>query len=553
MEWFKKLTWQFRVAGTVVGLLTLIAITAALMLVQMDKVVNRIGWIQNKDIPIAQAMAQVGELGQKQLFLAQQAMLDHAHNVSASPGLQQKFSANKQTINDILTAMANGARSDAEQLGKDHMFYKDLHQAADAFVNIRQQMLLACEKLEPLMLGSDDLSLLDSQRTFINEIDIQRQGMVDSMNQYTQMSLGFVKSSQDTMVSSAIAILVIFTPLLLLACYFSAREFKANFENLIQAIGHLKDGEFNIPIDHSQANGEIIELLKNLQELQQNIGQTIKDVVQGVDDNINSSQLLSTNSSEVVGIVDQQKAELEQTVNAICEMQATAEDVAGNANQTRQLAAQAQELAGQHEAVVEENTQSIGQLITGMSEGEPVLTELTENSKQVGNVVEVIKNIAEQTNLLALNAAIEAARAGEQGRGFAVVADEVRTLAQRTQESTAEIEDMLQRLTNVVGRVVELMNQTHILGKGISDKNQQAFELLQAMVNGLHEVNNSNVQIASAAEQQTSVTAEINQIISQLSDGFASTVEHINSTDRLSSQLESDNSNLKQTMLRFKV
>ena len=180
--------------------------------------------------------------------------------------------------------------------------------------------------------------------------------------------------------------------------------------------------------------------------------------------------------------------------------------------------------AKEGEQVVEKTVSSIQNLATGVIEASSTVAELEQDSQQIGKILEVIQSIAEQTNLLALNAAIEAARAGEQGRGFAVVADEVRTLASRTQDSTEEIRGMIDKLQQGALRTVEVMHRSRQYSDNSVNCAELAGNALSSITCSVAQISDMNTQIATAAEQQSSVAEEINTNLVSVHQGMAESV-----------------------------
>ena len=216
--------------------------------------------------------------------------------------------------------------------------------------------------------------------------------------------------------------------------------------------------------------------------------------------------------------VEKQFSETEQVATAMNEMTATAQDVASSASGAAAAATEADEKARNGLNVVTVAVDSINHLATEVEKTSEVINSLENDSQSIGSVLDVIRDIAEQTNLLALNAAIEAARAGEQGRGFAVVADEVRTLASRTQASTQEIQDMIENLQNRARQAGGLMRDScSHAGKSVSNANE-AGSALQSITEMITRIDSLNTQIATAAEEQTAVAEEINRNIVSISD-----------------------------------
>ena len=220
--------------------------------------------------------------------------------------------------------------------------------------------------------------------------------------------------------------------------------------------------------------------------------------------------------SEAEQGVERQKSESDQVATAMNEMTAAAQEVASNASEASTAADHANGQVCDAQGLVHQATEVIGGLSEQVSEGVRVIEQLGADSRRIDSVLEVIREIADQTNLLALNAAIEAARAGEAGRGFAVVADEVRTLARRTQQSTQEIQDMIERLQSGAGNAVKLIGSISERSEATVEETRQVNEALQRIGQAVATITDMNTQIASAAEEQTSVSETINQNVHEI-------------------------------------
>jgi len=256
---------------------------------------------------------------------------------------------------------------------------------------------------------------------------------------------------------------------------------------------------------------------------------------------------------EASGGVERQQRETEQVATAMNEMTATAHDMAQNAVVAADAAKEADGQAYAGRQVVETTVESIDQLARNVEQAAETIHQLEDDSDQIGTVLDVIRGVAEQTNLLALNAAIEAARAGEQGRGFAVVADEVRTLAQRTQQSTGEIQEMIERLQKGAQDAVAEMTKGRVQANETVEQAGKAGEALAEITRAIDSINEMNSHIAQASSQQGEVAEEINRNISSITQVGEQTAEHTRQLASASSDLAQLAEKLQGLVGRFKT
>ncbi len=237
-----------------------------------------------------------------------------------------------------------------------------------------------------------------------------------------------------------------------------------------------------------------------------------------------ASEMSEANGSTLDAIKRQQR-EAEQMASAMNQMSSAVKEVAGNAASAAEAARGAEQEVAKGNRIVSESVTAIGQLADNVISARKVILKLESDSENIGTVLIVIKEIAEQTNLLALNAAIEAARAGEQGRGFAVVADEVRTLAQRTQQSTREIQQIIETLQEGADNAVKVMEQGDKQAQNSVKHSIAAGESLQSITAMIDTINDMNIQIVTAAKQQSMVTEEVGHSINTINQAAQDTAE----------------------------
>ncbi len=283
-------------------------------------------------------------------------------------------------------------------------------------------------------------------------------------------------------------------------------------EEVVDALNDIASGEGDLT-RRLKSNGDD-EVGRLSRAFNQFVGQ-IQDVVSQVGGTsqhvFELADRLKTASGQFIDQMQGHRRETEQVVTAVTEMSSTAQEVASSAANAATATSAASHEAADAQGVVATATRSINDLVGEVDQASQVIGQLEQETSKIGSVVEVIRGIAEQTNLLALNAAIEAARAGEQGRGFAVVADEVRSLAGRTQQSTLEINSMLQRLQAGVAQAVQVMDTSQERSQQTVQETSKIAHSLDGVATAVDTINEMNLQIATAAEEQNAVSEEINR------------------------------------------
>jgi methyl-accepting chemotaxis protein len=282
---------------------------------------------------------------------------------------------------------------------------------------------------------------------------------------------------------------------------------------------------------------EIARLAKQFNQFVEKIHRLVKETVVAIEEMTGSTDNLQIIAAKSSHGVNSQRVETDSVATAMNEMSSTAQDVARNAQLAAEAAQRADDLGRMARDVVVNAMGAIRKLADDIQDSSNVINDLEKDVVNITSVLSVIRGIAEQTNLLALNAAIEAARAGEQGRGFAVVADEVRTLASRTQSSTEEIQQMISRLQAGTQKAVSVMQNSRSSGEQTVSQANQAEQALGEISQAVDTINEMNTQIASAAEEQTSVTEDINRSLVRIVKIAEDTAQGTLETERASERL----------------
>ncbi len=328
----------------------------------------------------------------------------------------------------------------------------------------------------------------------------------------------------------------------------------ARLHSLLDALRNISEGDGDLTLTLPEdGEDEISQIAKSFNRFTAGMAGTVSRISELMQQLANSSEQLTQINHETSTAIHNQGNETSQIATAINEMAAAAEEVSHHAAEAAQTSMETDSNTRATQNSVNSAVSDIRQLSSKLEAATSTMNELQEGAQNVGGVIDVIRGIAEQTNLLALNAAIEAARAGEQGRGFAVVADEVRTLAARTQQSTEEIREMIEQLQSISGEAVLSMEQSQKQAEDSVAQANEANESLNNVVQSISAVNDINTQIATASHEQAQVVGSVDQSITAIKDLAEQTVSHAQQSESLSQELAGIAIELQQEIQRFKV
>ncbi|MFA0084172.1 methyl-accepting chemotaxis protein [Vibrio sp. E150_011] len=342
--------------------------------------------------------------------------------------------------------------------------------------------------------------------------------------------------------------IVLFVAILL----FAAKTMLKQTSYLNQAIKCMADKDLTVPIV-MDCKDEYGDVARELERTRVQLQDVIKTQVTTSQELSSLTEVMTLSMSETKESSQEEFQEIDQLATAMSEMTSTVQTVADHAQNASQLTEQASGQAETGQRFVQGTVTKMSELSQDISASAAAVNQVEERVESIGSVVGTIQGISEQTNLLALNAAIEAARAGEAGRGFAVVADEVRNLAQRTQQATVEIQEMISHLQSSANSAVELMEKSVVEAADGVELVTNAGSELDGIVSQVNQINDMNFQIATAAGQQSSVAEEMNQNLTNVRELVEASVVVVTELLETSEMMESNASELDSKIRLFKV
>ena len=435
-----------------------------------------------------------------------------------------------------------------------------LNSSAQARTELASHAASSLETLKTTaVMFEDKVVIADSLDTPWAQFYADVSGAMDQTYQLNHAVLAFLdkqlqvrlEENRTHMVLLVAALVVVFLLIVYLYGGFYV-SIRTTLKKLGQVMNQVAAGDMTVSFK-AQSQDELGELgqvfnetVSKIHQLIERVGQTVVEVERQAD---RVQQVSGESNQAVAG----QRGQIDLIATAMNEMSATAQEVAHSAAAAVGSAQSVNDETVSGRALVESQVGSIQRLAGEIDQSVGVINKLASDSASISQVLDVIKGIAEQTNLLALNAAIEAARAGEQGRGFAVVADEVRNLAKRTQQSTEEIESMIAKLQSGVGAAVKAMSASHKMADTTVSESGKVQQALENILGAVGMIVDQNQQIATAAEEQTAVAQDIDQNIVQISQAGELTAEGASQTEQASRELSGLVARLKQLIGAFRV
>ncbi len=552
---------KVKIIGTSVFFLVLMLISSGYALLSMAKIGNELKGIAEKDIPMTKLLTMVTEhqLEQAILFeravrygdllkLEESAASHFKQNINAFEQLSHKVSdeirKGEMLAESIMSDLSHGEEIAAEFSHIDQEL-KEIEQQHQSYEHHAQQVFIMLAKgkvheSEPLIQKVEDEE---------DKLNHRLETLLAEMEEFTEQAMHTAESHE----SSAILTLGILLLTAILAGLFLTWQVVNNTSKLLTEVKATLN---TIAVGNLTENISILgddQLSKSIKNMQQKLLSMVTTIFSTTEQLAIAEKQTSELIKESQSNVQQQQIEIASVGAAMSQMTAAVHEISRSIHETANAAAKANHETATGNQLVSHTGQTIQGLANEISASSTIINDVETESKTIGSVLDVIKGIAEQTNLLALNAAIEAARAGEQGRGFAVVADEVRTLAGRTQSATEEINQMIDTLQNGSREAVDAMNKSCEQAQSAVEQADQAGDSIRTITASVDTINEMSEQIASAAEEQNAVSEEINRNIIGINNLATNTVGNSEQIAQASDNLAEITNELQKMISGFKV
>ncbi|QXI38835.1 methyl-accepting chemotaxis protein [Pseudomonas xantholysinigenes] len=448
------------------------------------------------------------------------------------------------------------------QIDKARSIYEPLVTATDEKAAFDQygQLLNQYRQLEARMRSLSQAGDLDALRDLLNsdllanseQINKVMDTLVRINTDQTADTNAAAASQYAGAFALVIGLLVAATVLTLLFAFLLTRSIVKPIEEALKAAEQIAEGDLTHSI-RPDGTDEAARLLQAMAKMQDKLRDTLQLIAGSATQLASAAEELNSVTDESARGLQQQNNEIEQAATAVTEMTSAVEEVARNAVSTSEASGEASRSAGDGRDLVMETVGAIERMSGDVQATAKLISQLAEQSRDIGKVLDVIRGLADQTNLLALNAAIEAARAGEAGRGFAVVADEVRALAHRTQQSTSEIERMIGSIQGGTEQAVDSMRTSTERAESTLNIARGAGLALDTIAGAVAQINERNLVIASAAEEQAQVAREVDRNLVNINDLSVQSATGAHQTSAASAELSRLAVDLNGLVARFRT
>ncbi|WP_367373895.1 methyl-accepting chemotaxis protein [Pseudomonas lini] len=525
---------------TLIGAMMLILGVFALN--QMSKIRGAAEEITSNSVPSIKSLDEFTQLTLRLRVLAYRLL------VNREPDVQQKTMDLLETRNQQIRA----AQTSYEKLiasPQERATYDQYVQLLGQYRQIEDRMksLSRNNQVDELrtLVNTDLLNNSEAINTVLNRLLEINTQQADSANQQAtdQYSSAF---------NLVVTLLVIATGLTLLFAWLLTNSITKPIANALSAAEEIAEGNLTRPIT-VDGEDEAGRLLAAMAKMQEKLRDTLQRISGSATQLASAAEELNSVTDESARGLTQQNNEIEQAATAVNEMTSAVEEVARNAVSTSEASKNATSSAGDGRDLVQETVSAIERMSADVQSTASLIGDLANESRDIGKVLDVIRGLADQTNLLALNAAIEAARAGEAGRGFAVVADEVRALAHRTQQSTSEIERMIGSIQSGTEHAVDSMRNSTERAESTLNIARGAGMSLDTINSAIVEINERNLVIASAAEEQAQVAREVDRNLVNIRDLSVQSATGANQTSAASNELSRLALDLNNMVGRFSL
>ena len=525
------------------GLIALLVfLLGGFALLQMASMHERSGEVEENWVPSLNALNDVTQSVIRLQASTLRAVLteDNAHlqtSVTQAQQLRSTLQDRQQVYEKLISS---------EQERSQYQRFKQLE---SDYLQAQSQVLERAQagdhKAASTLVEGDLNSHADQMVTALNDLIVQnRDGASAAAKASSAIYERALSGTLAVMALAAVATLVLATLL--------TRSIARPLADAVEVANSVAAGDLNRIID-AQGNDEPAKLLQALKGMQGNLRSTIEQIADASNQLASAAEQLTNVTDSTTQALHRQSQEIDQAATAVTEMSSAVDDVARNAAAASESSSESGRIAEQGSERINQTLSSIGKLATNVDETSSNFGQLAGKIRGISQVLDVIRSISEQTNLLALNAAIEAARAGEAGRGFAVVADEVRALAHKTGQSTQEIETMISTVQSDTEQAVRSMEASNGLAKQTREIAEGAGQALQQIIHSIGDIRDRNLVIAAATEQQAHVAREVDRNLVNIRDLSLQTSagsEETNTASRVLANLADD---LNGMVARFRI